>query len=373
MLNAEYFKRIDALNYTMLHDDGQHVDDLEQADVVLVGVSRTSKTPTSIYLANRGVKTANIPLVPGVPVPPNLETLTQPLVVGLTASPERIVQIRQNRLLGLRAEHEADQYVDKQAVAAEIAAARKLCAQAQLADHRRDAALDRRDRRRSDGAAGRAPPAVAGVSERVAERHAAVACRETPDARLEKRGAARGAGGGRHSDRDRARRYRRARHRSAGRASQDAGMVAALLAREKAKAVSAKHPDRMVLGADQTLALGQRRFSKAPNRAVAREQLAALRGKTHTLHSAVAVMRGGAALFEHVDAAHLTMRTFSDAFLDSYLDAVGDTALASVGGYQLEGTGIQLFERVEGDHFTVLGLPLLPLLDWLRHAGLLAK
>ena len=127
-LNAEYFKRIDALNYTMLHDDGQHVDDLEHADVVLIGVSRTSKTPTSIYLANRGVKTANIPLVPGVPVPPNLETLTQPLVIGLTASPERIVQIRQNRLLGLRAEHEADQYVDKQAVASEIAAARKLCA-----------------------------------------------------------------------------------------------------------------------------------------------------------------------------------------------------------------------------------------------------
>jgi len=127
-LNAEYFKRIDALNYTMLHDDGQHADDLEQADVVLVGVSRTSKTPTSIYLANRGVKTANIPLVPGVPTPPNMETLVQPLVVGLTASPERIVQIRQNRLLGLRAEHDADQYVDRQAVAGEIAAARKLCA-----------------------------------------------------------------------------------------------------------------------------------------------------------------------------------------------------------------------------------------------------
>jgi regulator of PEP synthase PpsR (kinase-PPPase family) len=127
VLNAEYFKRIDALNYTMLHDDGQHIDDMEQADVVLVGVSRTSKTPTSIYLANRGVKTANFPLVPGMPVPEKLEMLAQPLVVGLTASPERIVQIRQNRLLGLRAEHDADQYIDRQAVAAEIAAARKLC------------------------------------------------------------------------------------------------------------------------------------------------------------------------------------------------------------------------------------------------------
>jgi len=127
-LNAEYFKRIDALNYTMLHDDGQHTEDLEHADVVLTGVSRTSKTPTSIYLANRGVKTANVPLVPNMPVPIQLEQLTAPLVVGLYASPERIVQIRQNRLLGLNAHRDDDLYVDRQAVAEEIAFSRKLCA-----------------------------------------------------------------------------------------------------------------------------------------------------------------------------------------------------------------------------------------------------
>src|SRR3954447_25308092 len=117
MLNAEYFKRIDAMNFTLLHDDGQHTDDLEDADVVLVGVSRTSKTPTSIYLANRGVKTANVPLVPNMPVPHQLEELTVPLVVGLYASPERIVQIRQNRLLGLNAHRDDDLYVNRQAVA----------------------------------------------------------------------------------------------------------------------------------------------------------------------------------------------------------------------------------------------------------------
>ena len=127
-LNAEYFKRIDALNYTMLHDDGQHTDDLEHADVVLTGVSRTSKTPTSIYLANRGVKTANVPLVPNMPVPPQLERLSAPLVVGLYASPERIVQIRQNRLLGLNAHRDDALYVDRQAVAEEIAFSRRLCA-----------------------------------------------------------------------------------------------------------------------------------------------------------------------------------------------------------------------------------------------------
>jgi regulator of PEP synthase PpsR (kinase-PPPase family) len=128
MLNAEYFKRIDALNYTMLHDDGQHTDDLEGADVVLVGISRTSKSPTSIYLANRGVKTANVPLVPGVPVPPQLEELSNPLVIGLFASPERIVQIRQNRLLGLRVQIDGDSYVDRQSVAEEVAFSRRLCA-----------------------------------------------------------------------------------------------------------------------------------------------------------------------------------------------------------------------------------------------------
>ncbi len=127
VLNAEYFKRIDAMNFTLLHDDGQVAEDLDEADVVLVGVSRTSKTPTSIYLANRGLKTANVPLVPGRPLPENLESVRKALVVGLVASPERIVQIRQNRLLSLRAEEDTS-YVDRSAVAEEIALSRRLCA-----------------------------------------------------------------------------------------------------------------------------------------------------------------------------------------------------------------------------------------------------
>ena len=125
MLNAEYFKRIDALNFTMMHDDGQISDNLDQADVVLLGVSRTSKTPTSIYLANRGIKTANIPLVPGVPLPPEIYATRKALIVGLIASPERIVQIRQNRLLTLNAGQESS-YVDRMSVAEEIAGSRRL-------------------------------------------------------------------------------------------------------------------------------------------------------------------------------------------------------------------------------------------------------
>jgi regulator of PEP synthase PpsR (kinase-PPPase family) len=128
VLNAEYFKRIDALNYTMMHDDGQHVEGLEEADVVLVGVSRTSKTPTSIYLANRGVRTANVPLVPGIPPPHQLEKLKKPLVVSLHATPERLIQVRQNRLLSMGAGPSSEEYVDRQAVADEVAYARRLSA-----------------------------------------------------------------------------------------------------------------------------------------------------------------------------------------------------------------------------------------------------
>lgn len=131
-LNDDYFRRIDALNYTMAHDDGLASDDLGEADVVLLGVSRTSKTPTSIYLANRGVKTANIPLVPDVPTPLGLEELRGPLVVGLIATPDRVVAVRHNRVLGLEGNMpgrlQEAAYVDREAVAAEILFSRKLCA-----------------------------------------------------------------------------------------------------------------------------------------------------------------------------------------------------------------------------------------------------
>jgi regulator of PEP synthase PpsR (kinase-PPPase family) len=128
VLDAEYFRRIDALNFTLIHDDGQLAGALEEADVVLVGISRTSKTPTSIYLANRGIKTANIPIVPGIALPPELETTKHPLIVGLIASPERIIALRENRILSLNAAQPNLAYVDKAAVAAEIAATRRLCA-----------------------------------------------------------------------------------------------------------------------------------------------------------------------------------------------------------------------------------------------------
>jgi len=145
--------------------------------------------------------------------------------------------------------------------------------------------------------------------------------------------------------------------------------VAALLARQKALVVGGLRPARLVLGADQVLALDAKLFTKPADRAAARTQLRALSGRTHELHSAIAFVRDGAVVFEHVGTARLTMRSFSDRFLDAYLDAIGSAATASVGAYQIEGPGLQLFERIEGDYFTVLGLPLLAALDFLRRYG----
>lgn len=150
----------------------------------------------------------------------------------------------------------------------------------------------------------------------------------------------------------------------------DASAVAALLAKEKALHVGRAHPDAYVIGADQTLALGPRILSKADDRTQAREQLKALSGQTHELHSAVAVTKGEKVLFEYVSTARMTMRPLSEMQLEAYLDLAGNAVTASVGGYQLEGAGVHLFERIEGDYFTILGLPLLPLLNFLRGLGL---
>jgi septum formation protein len=151
-----------------------------------------------------------------------------------------------------------------------------------------------------------------------------------------------------------------------------AGEIASLLAREKALSVSMRFPERFVVGADQTLALEKRLFSKPTGRAEAAAQLRALVGRTHELHSAVAVARDGKILFEQVTSARMTMRPLGEADIEAYLDEAGEAVTSSVGAYQLERLGVHLFERIEGDHFTILGLPLLQLLAFLRGARLLA-
>lgn len=149
--------------------------------------------------------------------------------------------------------------------------------------------------------------------------------------------------------------------------------AALLLARAKALETAKRNPGRIVLGADQTLALGSERFSKPKSIDAARAQLKKFSSKTHALHSGIALLRDRSVLFETVSSAHLTMHALSDAFLDAYLADAGDRVMQSVGAYQLESVGVNLFEKIEGDHFTILGMPLMPLLAYCRKAGMIVS
>ena len=154
-----------------------------------------------------------------------------------------------------------------------------------------------------------------------------------------------------------------------GLASMSASDVAIELAKAKALAVSRRHPDALVIGCDQTMSLGDRAYHKPSDRGMARRQLMELRGRTHCLNSGIVIASGGNVLWQQVETARLSMRNFSESFVDLYLDRVGDSVLQSVGGYQLEAEGIQLFDKVDGDYFTIIGLPLIPLLEKLRDLG----
>lgn len=159
----------------------------------------------------------------------------------------------------------------------------------------------------------------------------------------------------------------------AGRAEGSAaGEVALLLASMKARRISARRPDAWVIGADQMLVCGDRWFDKPPDLAAARAQLLALRGQAHHLPTAIACFRAGNRVWHHLAEPKLTMRNFSDAFLDRYLAAEGEALLGSVGAYRIEALGIQLFAAIEGSTDAICGLPLLPLLDYLRGAGAIA-
>ena len=155
----------------------------------------------------------------------------------------------------------------------------------------------------------------------------------------------------------------------AGLAGHPPAEIAMALAEAKALDVAKSEPDALTIGGDQVLALGATRFHKPADKAAAKAQILALSGRTHELISALAVARGGAILWRHSDRALMTMRALSPEAVDAYLDRAGTAALSSVGAYQLEGPGIQLFEAIEGDYFTILGLPLLPLLHFLRSEG----
>ena len=358
VLDAEYFRRIDALNFSLAHDDGQHVEAIDEADVVLVGVSRTSKTPTSIYLANRGIKTANFPLVPGAPLPPRCSSARKPLVVGLVASPDRIVQVRQHRVLAMKSDELTDSYVDRDLRDGGDRLEPKALRPAGLAGHRRDAPLDRGD---GGGGHGAARGAEAGMTLDPRLRRAARAarCSKMPgspsrsipaDARRARRRSAAAARP--------ARRPRISRWRSPWR---------------RRRSVSEAHPGALVIGADQMLELDGERLTKPADMEAARRQLLRLSGTdaSAALGGRLRARRARSS-GSMSRPARLTMRQLDAGIRSAAISPrSAPDALTSVGAYQIEGRGIQLFERIDGDYFAILGLPLLPLLAFLRAEGVI--
>ena len=367
MLDADYFRRIDAMHYVLAHDDGQGAAGIAEADVCLVGVSRSSKTPTCFYLANRGIKAANVPIVPGAPLPPELEATPCP-VVGLTIDANALIEIRRHRLrligaVGVR--QDTNDYIDPEAVKAEIQAARRLCTKQgwpvidvtrRSIEETAATVLQLMEAWHLRQKRGVPPPAAAGPGRRRARRFHARRRDPAPRARLVLASAsaarravlaaaglsfaARGGGGGRGGDQGKRAGRGHARRRSGDAAGRGQG--------------AARRPprgqDALVIGADQILVCDGAWFDKPPDVAAARAQLLALRGKTHELVTAMVCWRGGERIWRHVEAPRLTMRDFSERFLDAYLAAEGEAVLSSVGAYRLEGLGVQLFAAVRGEH-----------------------
>ncbi len=315
VLDEAYFARIDAIQFTIAHDDGVGWENWEEADIVLAGVSRTSKTPTSIYLANRGYKAANIPLVPESPPPESLFHLKHPMVVGLTTSPERLVQVRRNRLLSLNQTPETA-YVDLEKVNSEVAHARRLFADNDWP--------------------------VIDVTRRSIEETAAAIINLYlgPD---QGRGLSRAADPGMSmklllasQSESRARLLRDATvpfevvrapvdEESAKESLAAEGIgprnLADALAELKAISASMRHPQALVLGCDQTLELADgSRVDKVATRADAAALLARMSGQPHKLHCAVVIAQGGSPVWRHLESVTLHVRPLGAAFIESYLD-----------------------------------------------------
>ena len=362
-LDNDYFNRIEALNYAIGHDDGQGGQDLDSADVVLVGVSRTSETPTSIYLAHRGVRAANVPLVPGAPLPEKAVRqhpaddrgpagLARPADPD-TAQPPAV------------AERDPREHLCRRGRGARGDGARAPPVRgAGLARDRRHPPFGGGDRGghhqsaehpQRPGRCGGVGVSAPGLEPLVLASRSPTRARLLADAGVAFRVEAAAV--------DEA--AFKTRALATGR---EPKTIAVDLAEAKALSVS-RRCDGLVIGADQTLELDRRLFDKPPTLSAARDQLLALRGREHRLHAAVAVSRARGVIWRTLGTVVLRMRGFSDAFLEAYLAAEGDALLGCVGAYRLEAMGVQLFEAVEGDYFTVLGLPLLPLLAILRGAG----
>ena len=349
VLNEEYYKRIEAIQFTMNHDDGNAINDVEKSDIILLGVSRTSKTPTSIYLANRGYKTSNIPIVNENSIPEKLKKNPKAqCIIGLVADAKRLHDVRKNRLVTIK-ENENINYTKIEKIEIELDKSKKTFQKYQWPT------IDVTRKSVEETAASiikfmkstqiKSEIILASkskVRKEILEKNN-INCRvissnveEDPIKQsLIKEGAT-------------------------------PELISKNLAEIKATKVSSLNNDFLVLGADSVIDLENNIISKPENRIEALEILKKLNGKEHYLISSVTIAKNGAMIWNYTDKAKLKMKHFNLDELKKYLSKISDHDLFSYNVYQIEGEGKNLFSNIDGDKDTIMGLPIKKIKDYLE-------
>src|SRR6056300_1362670 len=316
VLNDEYYERIEAIQFTMSHDDGNLLDDIENSDIILVGVSRTSKTPTSIYLANKGFKTSNIPLVNENSLPKKLRENPQiTCVVGLNTEPERLVDLRKNRMNSLK-ETEYIKYTNIENIKKEIDDAKKTFRKYKW-------------------------PSIDVTRKSVEETAASIIKIHEI--------------------------YLNNVKETLIKDSAPPEIISKNLAELKANKISSTERDKLVLGADSVIDLNGELISKPDSREEALEILKKLNGNKHNLISSVCISRNGSMVWNYTDKAELTMKKLSEQDLKVYLSKIPDETLYAYNVYQIEGEGRNLFLNIDGDEDTIMGLPVFKIKEYLKN------
>jgi [pyruvate, water dikinase]-phosphate phosphotransferase / [pyruvate, water dikinase] kinase len=336
ILNKEYYKKIAAMQFSIEHDDGQKLETILEADIIILGISRTSKTPTTIYLANRGYKSANIPMVPNQKIPEEILKNKKKTIVGLIADPERLVDIRKNRLNTL-SEEKHTSYVDLERIKEELEESRKVFKANNI-------------------------PTIDVTRKSVEETAASIIILASASGiRLKilndfsfnvKVEAA-------NIDEDEIKNSLLAEKFS----SFD---ISRALAETKAKKISSKFYGQTVLGADQVLDFEGNIFNKPENMELAISLMKKLNGKEHSLFSSICLSKNGSTIWMYTEKAVLKMRQFSDNFIKDYLQKVGLETIKKYGVYQIEGMGKDLFEEIKGDEYSVMGMPIKQLINYYK-------
>ena len=347
VLDDDYYKRIEAIQFTMNHDDGNNTENIKESDIVLIGVSRTSKTPTSIYLANKGLKTSNIPLVNEMSIPFDVSNSNTLCVVGLTTEAERLYDIRRNRLNSLK-ENEASDYTNLDKIRNEVEQSKKIFKKNKWP------VIDVTRKSVEETAASIIKifeiqnkmveiilASKSKVREKILKDHEII-CSVKPSNideepvkySLLKEGAS-------------------------------PEIISKNLAELKANKVSNNIHEILVLGADSVIDLNGELISKPENRKEALNILKKLNGKKHSLISSVCISKNGSMIWNHTDRAYLTMKNFSEEELKIYLTKISDEDLYAYNVYQIEGEGKKLFTKIDGDENTIMGLPVKKIKEYL--------